>query len=489
MKACLGEERIASGGGIVIIRGMSPEAPKVGWATLLKPEWLPLLAVLLGGVLLHSMNVMMLATVLPSVVEEVGGAALMSWPTTAFLASSIVAATCTGHLTSQFGARSAFAAGAVVFGAGALVCALAPSMGFVVAGRFVQGFGGGVLSAMAYVLVANAFPEQLWPRVGSLLSGVWSLSILVGPLVGGTFATWGNWRGSFYAVTIAAAVLAVFALRSLPRARGERGGTARRIPTGRVLLICAAIAVMSAASVAGSLASKAGLFAAAVAALVAMLALDRRATAPLFPSDAFSPHSVTGVALWFALLVSVAYSPLSIFVPIFLQSLHGFDPLGAGYIVAGASLGWTVAAVAVAGLPARWSDRMMVAGPLAMSAGLLGIALFMTAQPVAVLPPLIVLTGLGIGVCWVFGVQGIMGGARPGERDLASGSVANVQQTGFALGAAASGIAANVAGLSGGLTAGSIANAAFWVPVSFVPVALAAAVVGRRLVSLSRRAT
>lgn len=469
------------------MRGMSPDAPKVGWATLLKPEWLPLLAVLLGGVLLHSMNVMMLATVLPSIVEEVGGAALMSWPTTAFLASSIVAATCTGHLTARFGARSAFAVGAVVFGTGALVCALAPSMGFVVAGRFVQGFGGGVLSAMAYVLVGNAFPEPLWPRVGSLLSGVWSLSVLVGPLVGGTFATWGNWRGSFYAVTLAGAVLAILALRSLPRARGERAAAVRRIPVGRIALICAAIAVMSAASIAVTPIAKAGLFGTAVAALVAMLTLDRRSRSPLFPSDAFSLRSVTGVALWFCLLVSIAYSPLSIFVPIFLQSLHGFDPLGAGYMVAGASLGWTVAAVAVAGLPTRWSDRMMMAGPLAMAAGLLGIALFMTAQPVAALPPLIVLTGLGIGVCWVFGVQGIMSGARPGERDLASGSVANVQQTGFALGAAASGIVANVAGLSSGLTTGGIASAAFWVPVSFVSVALAAAVVGWRLVVLSRR--
>ena len=181
---------------MIIRRHVAGSPHKVGWAALLMPEWLPLLAVLLGGVLLHSMNVLMLATVLPSIVEEVGGTAMMSWPTTAFLASSIVAATCTGHLTSQFGARTAFAAGAVVFGVGALICALAPSMGFVVAGRFVQGFGGGVLSAMAYVLVANAFPEPIWPRVGALLSGVWSLSILVGPLVGGAFATWGNWRGS-----------------------------------------------------------------------------------------------------------------------------------------------------------------------------------------------------------------------------------------------------------------------------------------------------
>jgi MFS family permease len=70
---------------------------------LLRREWIPALAVLLGGVLLHSMNVLLVATVLPSIVDEVGGAELMSWPTTAFLASSIVAATCTGLLTALTG--------------------------------------------------------------------------------------------------------------------------------------------------------------------------------------------------------------------------------------------------------------------------------------------------------------------------------------------------------------------------------------------------
>jgi len=62
-----------------------------GWGVLLQREWLPALAVLLGGILLHSMNVLMLATVLPTIVGELGGAALMSLPSTAFLASSIIA--------------------------------------------------------------------------------------------------------------------------------------------------------------------------------------------------------------------------------------------------------------------------------------------------------------------------------------------------------------------------------------------------------------
>ncbi len=459
----------------------------VGWSALLKPQWLPLLVALVGGVLLHSMNVLMLATVLPSIVEDVGGTAMMSWPTTAFLASSIVAATCTGHLTARLGARTAFCAGAVVFGIGALVCAMAPSMGVVVAGRFVQGFGGGVLSAMAYVLVGNAFPEPMWPRVAALLSGAWSMSVLVGPMVGGAFATWGNWRGAFYAVTVLAALLAVVAARSLPRARAEKGGPVRIVPFGRVALICLAIAVMSTASVVSLPLAKLGLFLAAVVLLIAMILLDRRSTAPLFPSDAFSPRSVTGVAMTFALLVSIAYSPLSIFVPIFLQGLHGFDPLAAGYAVAGASMGWTVSSILVSGWSPHAAGRMLVIGPLAMAVGLGGVALLMATKPVLVLPVLIALVGLGIGACWGFGVQRLMGGARQGEGALAASAVATVQQTGFALGAAAAGIVATLAGLSRGLSTQGIESAAFWVPVSFVPVALIAAVAGVRLALLAGR--
>jgi len=222
---------------------MLEETAKTGWGALLRPAWLPALAVLVGGVLLHSMSVLMLATVLPSVVDDVGGAILMSWTSSAFLASSIVAATCSGYLTAIVGARNAFCAGALIFGAGALACALAPSMGQIVAGRFVQGFGGGLLTAMAYVLVRNTFPDSLWARAFALLAGGWSMSILVGPLVGGVFARYGDWRGAFFGVAGLACVLAAFAFRALPRTLSSGGGA--RVPGLRVALICAAIAAMS----------------------------------------------------------------------------------------------------------------------------------------------------------------------------------------------------------------------------------------------------
>src|SRR5205807_7089620 len=114
------------------------------WSALLAPRLALPLGVLLGGVLLHSMNVLITATLLPSIVSDVGGSNLMSWPTTAFVASSIVAAT-----SSVVGSRQAFCGGAVIYAAGAIFCALAPSIGLVIAGRFVQGLGGGLLSALA----------------------------------------------------------------------------------------------------------------------------------------------------------------------------------------------------------------------------------------------------------------------------------------------------------------------------------------------------
>ena len=93
--------------------------------------------------------------------------------------------------------------------------------------------------------------------------------------------------------------------------------------------------------------------------LVALaLMVDRRASRPLLPTDAFSLSSPTGTGLWLILLVAIAYSPLQIFVPIFLQGLHGIDPLSAGYMVAGASFGWTGMSLIVAGTPPQRTGRL-----------------------------------------------------------------------------------------------------------------------------------
>src|SRR5262249_16735790 len=174
--------------------------------------------------------VLITATLLPSIVAELGGANLMSWPTTAFVASSIIAASGTSLVSGSFGNRRAFSGGAVIYAAGAVLCACAPSIGLVVAGRFVQGLGGGLLSALAYVLVRNAFPEALWPRVFGLLSGVWSVTVLIGPLIGGVFASYGHWRSAFVTVAAIGCLLAASALFTLPPDKQSDQPVSRSVP-------------------------------------------------------------------------------------------------------------------------------------------------------------------------------------------------------------------------------------------------------------------
>jgi MFS family permease len=459
--------------------GDATETTMDGWRSLLRREWLPPLVVLAGGVLLHSMNVLLLATVLPTIVGELGGAALMHWPTTAFLASSIVAATCTGMLTGSLGARTTFCIGTFVFGLGSLVCALAPTMTWIIAGRFVAGFGGGLLGAVSYVVVGDAFPERTWSRVIALLSGMWSVSILVGPLAGGVFALWGAWRGVFVAVMALAALLALAAFRTLPNKKHGSGEDSRALPVGRVLLICLAIAGTSYAAITPALAGKAALIALAVAALAVMLAIDRMSGVPLLPRDAFSLHSETGVGLWLILLLAVSYSPLQIYIPIFLQRLHGFDPLTAGYAVAGASLGWTVAALATAGAQRDWPEVLILTGPVVMGIGLAAVACLTAVPPGYAVVPAVVLVGIGIGCCWAFVAQRTMSRARKGDETVAASSVATVQQMGFALGAALAGLAANASGFADGDMAPT-----FWVPMSFVAATVLSLLAALRLRAL-----
>jgi MFS family permease len=408
----------------ISVREATTEA---GWRALLGPRLLLTLCVLLGGVLLHSMNVLITATLLPSIVAELGGANLMSWPTTAFVASSIIAASGTSLVSGRFGNRRAFAGGAAIYAAGAVLCACAPSIGFVIAGRFVQGLGGGLLSALAYVFVRNAFPEPLWPRVFGLLAGVWSITVLIGPLIGGVFASFGHWRGAFVTVAGIGCLLAVGAAYTLPADKQGDQAVSHTFPSGRVALICGAIALLSVASVAAGLAIKAVLIGATVVAFVQLMRIDRRAAAPLLPSDAFSLRSPTGAGLWMVLLMSVGYSPLAIYGSLFLQRLHGLNPLGAGYMVALASLAWTTAALWVASRSEEWPPKMIVIGPSAMGAGLAGVGILMAPGPVAALILPIALIGIGIGSAWAFVLQRVMSGAKGGEKNIAAASVSKVQ--------------------------------------------------------------
>lgn len=233
---------------------------------------------------------------------------------------------------------------------------------------------------------------------------------------------------------------------------------------------------------------KLGLIVTAIVSFVAMLRLDRLASPRLLPSDAFSWRTGTGVGLWLALLLCITFSPLQIYVPMFLQQLHGFDPLSAGFTVACASLGWSAASLLTAGVSARRADRLMLIGPAIMAASLAAIGLLGPdgAASIILLVMAIAMLGAGIGQCWPLVAHRIMDSAKAGDEVVAASSVPTIQQMGFAFGAAIAGLIANASGLSAAIADATMARAAFWVPASFVVPAMLAVAAGLRLRALRR---
>jgi MFS family permease len=442
--------------------------------------------VVLGGILLYAMNALLAATIAPSAIREFGGIAYITWLTAAYLASSIAAASAAGQMTARMGSRHAFVVAGIVFGAGALVCATASGMAPMIAGRFIQGAGGGLLSSLAYMLVRSSLPERLWARAFAAISGMWGVAVLLGPLIGGLFANAGSWRDAFVLVALAALALALTASRVLEPDRPAPQEQHGAFPAVQLGLMCFSIAAICVAQVVERSWLKSTLILLAVGASCLVLRQTRRTHAALLPGDAFSVRSAVGVGLWMALLLSIANDPFSIYGALFLQELHGLSPLSAGYMVALEAISWTLAAIIVSGIPEQRQSPVMIGGPLIMGVGLAGIAWRMPSGTVTQLLLPIFLSGFGIGACWSFIAQRVMKSAPADEADIAASSVATVQLYGFAFGGAVAGLIANLIGYSAGLTREVTRQAAFWVPASFVGVTLLAAVAAVRLVAIGR---
>src|SRR5690606_21066020 len=179
--------------------------------------------VLMSGVALQAMETFIVSTLLPSVVGDIGGLELFAWNTTVFIVASIVAAIFAAIRPFGLGPRGSYILAAMGFALGSLICGLAPVMEVMLIGRAVQGFGAGLLTAMSYAMIRLVFPQHLWGRGFALISSVWGVSTLIGPAVGGVFATFDAWRWAFLILVPSAGLLGLLALRAIPSRSDESG--------------------------------------------------------------------------------------------------------------------------------------------------------------------------------------------------------------------------------------------------------------------------
>lgn len=440
---------------------------KLGWAALLSGANGVRSLALAGGVVLHAINVYIATTILPSVVKDIGGIDYYAWNTTLFVAASILGSALSARLLIGMGPRSAYIVAAVVFAVGTLICALAPSMPVMLAGRLVQGLGGGFLFALSYAMIRLVFDEALWPRAMALVSGMWGVATLIGPAIGGIFAELGIWRAAFWSLIPVAALFALLAAAVLPK-RDTDGSERAPLPFVQLVLLTAAVLAVSAGSVSPILARNIVGLAAAAVLMALLIGAESRARHRLLPAGAFRITTALGALYATMALLAIAVTSGEIFVPLFLQVLHHQSPLVAGYLAALMAAGWTLGSIASSGASGKGVGRAIIAGPVLGLAGMMALAVLMPTESGGDWPALapiclaLVAIGLGVGLAWPHLLTRVFQVAPDGEQDLASASITTVQLFATALGAALAGMVANVAGLTDPGGVAGTASAARW---------------------------
>ncbi len=459
------------------------------WSDLFKGTngWLAL--ALTGGVALHAINVHIVTTVLPSVVRDIGGLDWYAWNTTLFVLASILGAVLSVRLLAAAGPRGACLAALAVFMLGSAVCAGAPSMHWMLVGRSVQGLGGGTLAALSYALIRIVFAPALWPRAVALVSGMWGVATLCGPAIGGLFAQAGHWRWAFWTllpVSLAQTLLVAMKLRPAS-GQSMAADHQTRIPLVQVALLMSSVLAVAAGGLSSVLMVQGAGVAAGLALGVAAIAWDRRAPVRLLPAGATRLHSPLGL-VYASIALLLIGTTTEIFVPYFLQVLHGHTPLAAGYLTAAMAAGWSSGSLLSSGCEAGRADRLLRAGPMLCTAGLIALAALMPAGaglPASVFTAFcgvaLASVGAGVGICWPHLVTRVLTWAPPRETGTASAAITTVQLYGMAVGAAVAGLLANAAGLTHpGGTAGA-QSAAVWLFATFALAPAVAALLARRI--------
>jgi len=442
----------------------------VSWREFLGSPYATSLALVCLAVWLHAADSLIVATMLPAIVAEIGGVALVGWSVSLYEIGSIVAGAASAFLAMRFGLRKPMSMAAILFGFGCILSAVSSTMPLLLTGRGLQGLGGGGLVAMGFVAVGLIFPRRYFARAMAAVSTLWGVSAFAGPLVGGFFVEYATWRWGFAFFACQAFALALWiVLRSdagVARSMADTAG----FPVKRLSLLCLAVVLVAFGGVEVSIVRTVPSVAAGLVFLIAFLWLDERAGhSRLLPRRAFDPLQPAGAALLMILSMSMATIAVTAFGPLLVTAIHGVSALTAGYIVACSSIGWTVMAVLVSGLPERCDRLMITLGMTIVTLSILGFLHAVPNGPVWLIAVFAAMEGGGFGIAWTFVLRRTVGLAGADEVQRVSGAIPTVQRLGYALGAAYVGIVANASGLLSIETPADAAQVAHWVFASCVP--------------------
>ena len=356
----------------------------------------------LGGTFLAAIETTVVAAAMPTVADQLGGLSLYSWVFSAYLLASTVSIPLWGKLSDLYGRRRFYLWSVGLFLVGSALSGAAQTMPQLILFRALQGFGAGGLMPLGMSVLADLYTLEERGKMQGLLSGVWGVASVVGPVTGGYITALFSWRWVFYLnipFGIATAVTVAASLRDRP------AGPRQAVDYAGAGLLMASVTLLILAL------SRSGLdtggaqamwvwpaYFGAVVCGVALVRVERRAPEPMVPVDLLADRMVAAIA-GTGLLVGVGMFGAITYVPLFVQEGLGGSPVEAGRALTPLILGWVVTSMVTGRAVLRTGYRPMVLGGLVcVTLSFAGLTQVTADSSVWLLRGHLVLMGMGLGM-------------------------------------------------------------------------------------------
>jgi EmrB/QacA subfamily drug resistance transporter len=402
-----------------------------------KQKWILVLAAL--AAFMTALDTLVVTTALSTIQRDLGASVgQLEWTVNAYNLSFAVLLMTAAALGDRFGRRRLFAAGIGLFALASAACALAPSIGALIAARALQGAGAAAVTTLALALVSAAFaPERRGAALG-IFFAVNGLAVAGGPLVGGAVTEGIAWQWIFWLNVPIGLALIPLVLTRIPESHGPDSAVdlpGLGLVSGGVLGLVWALVRGNGAGWAS--AEVLGALVAGLVLLAAFVRWELRTPAPMLPMRFFRSRAFSaGNAAIFCAVGSLFCAVF--FMSQFLQEGLGYGPLGAGLRL----LPWTATLFFVAPVAGKLVDRFgerpfLVAGPLLQAVGMAWIALIADAGMSygEMIAPLMV-AGVGISMSFPAAQNSVVGAVPPEAIGKAAGTNSTMRELGGVLGIA-----------------------------------------------------
>jgi MFS family permease len=243
-------------------------------------------------IFLFAIDATIVSTSMPTIVAKLGGLDLYSWVFSIYMLTSALTTPVFGKLADLYSKRRLMLIGIAIFLIGSTLCGAAQSMEAMIAFRAIQGLGGGAICALSFIVIGVIFPADQRAKMQGIISGIWGVASVLGPVGGGVIVEQASWRWIFFVNLPLIAVATALIVIGLKEKANERHRPkldlmgAAALMAG-LLLIFYALA-QSAHAHRALTAETAAILGAGIVVLIIFYFIERRAAEPLLPLDLFA---------------------------------------------------------------------------------------------------------------------------------------------------------------------------------------------------------